>query len=26
LNMLAQTYPVHVSGHLSGYWVTLSPA
>ncbi|WP_445178408.1 FecR domain-containing protein [Pseudomonas sp. McL0111] len=26
LNMLTQTYPVLVSGHLSGYWVTLSPA
>ncbi|WP_411384944.1 FecR domain-containing protein [Pseudomonas sp. MPB03] len=26
LNMLAQTYPILVSGHLSGYWVTLSPA
>jgi transmembrane sensor len=26
LNMLAQTYPVLVTGHLSGYWVTLSPA
>jgi len=26
LNMLVQTYPVHVGGHLNGYWVTLSPA
>ncbi|WP_338474636.1 FecR family protein [Pseudomonas sp. MS646] len=26
LNMLVQTYPILVSGHLSGYWVTLSPA
>lgn len=26
LNMLVQTYPVLVTGHLSGYWVTLSPA
>ncbi|MFJ2709428.1 FecR domain-containing protein [Pseudomonas sp. NPDC087346] len=26
LNMLTQTYPVLVTGHLSGYWVTLSPA
>jgi transmembrane sensor len=26
LNMLVQTYPVLVSGHLNGYWVTLSPA
>ncbi|MGE8067031.1 FecR domain-containing protein [Pseudomonas sp. NPDC089569] len=26
LNMLAQTYPIHVTGHLNGYWVTLSAA
>ncbi|TFY84919.1 DUF4880 domain-containing protein [Pseudomonas nabeulensis] len=26
LGMLVQTYPVIVSGHLNGYWVTLSPA
>lgn len=26
LNMLAHTYPVLVTGHLNGYWVTLSPA
>ncbi|MDR6609421.1 FecR domain-containing protein [Pseudomonas synxantha] len=26
LNMLVQTYPVIVTGHLSGYWLTLSPA
>ncbi|MHC8372000.1 FecR domain-containing protein [Pseudomonas sp. MDT1-85] len=26
LNMLAQTYPILVSGHLNGYWVMLSPA
>ncbi len=26
LNMLAQTYPILVSGHLNGYWVQLSPA
>jgi len=26
LNMLVQTYPVLVTGHLGGYWVTLSPA
>ena len=26
LSMLVQTYPVLVSGHLNGYWVTLSPA
>ncbi|KAA6182670.1 FecR domain-containing protein [Pseudomonas veronii] len=26
LNMLVQTYPVLVTGHLRGYWVTLSPA
>lgn len=26
LNMLVQTYPVLASGHLNGYWVTLSPA
>ncbi|MHC8308988.1 FecR domain-containing protein [Pseudomonas sp. GT1P32] len=26
LNMLVQTYPVLATGHLSGYWVTLSPA
>ncbi|WP_226456024.1 FecR domain-containing protein [Pseudomonas sp. AF03-9] len=26
LNMLVQTYPVVVSGHLSGYWLTLSAA
>ncbi|WP_260954373.1 FecR domain-containing protein [Pseudomonas citri] len=26
LNMLVQTYPVLVNGHLNGYWVTLSPA
>jgi transmembrane sensor len=26
LNMLAQTYPIHVSGHLNGFWVMLSPA
>lgn len=26
LNMLVQTYPVTATGHLSGYWVTLSPA
>ncbi|MBV4476793.1 FecR domain-containing protein [Pseudomonas sp. B2M1-30] len=26
LNMLVQTYPVLVTGHLSGYWVTLSAA
>jgi transmembrane sensor len=26
LNMLTQTYPVLVTGHLSGYWVTLSAA
>jgi transmembrane sensor len=26
LNMLVQTYPVIATGHLSGYWVTLSPA
>ncbi|NWC86969.1 FecR family protein [Pseudomonas reactans] len=26
LNMLVQTYPVLVSDHLNGYWVTLSPA
>lgn len=26
LNMLGQTYPVTVAGHLSGYWVTLSAA
>ena len=25
LNMLAQTYPILVSGHLNGYWVMLSP-
>ena len=25
LNMLAQTYPVHASGHLNGYWLSLSP-
>lgn len=26
LSMLVQTYPVIATGHLSGYWVTLSPA
>ena len=26
LAMLVQTYPVVVSGHLNGYWITLSPA
>ncbi|MDO7895971.1 FecR domain-containing protein [Pseudomonas citrulli] len=26
LNMLAQTYPILVSGHLGDYWVSLSPA
>lgn len=26
LNMLAQTYPILVSGHLNGYWITLSAA
>jgi transmembrane sensor len=26
LNMLAQTYPILVSGHLNGYWVMLSAA
>lgn len=26
LDMLAQTYPILVSGHLNGYWVMLSPA
>ncbi|WP_417696650.1 FecR domain-containing protein [Pseudomonas sp.] len=26
LNMLVQTYPILVTGHLSGYWVTLSAA
>lgn len=26
LNMLAQTYPIVVSGHLNGFWVMLSPA
>ncbi|SEE56616.1 FecR domain-containing protein [Pseudomonas kilonensis] len=26
LNMLVQTYPVLVTGHLSGYWLTLTPA
>ncbi|PRA22365.1 FecR domain-containing protein [Pseudomonas poae] len=26
LGMLVQTYPVIVSDHLNGYWVTLSPA
>jgi len=26
LNMLVQTYPVLATGHLNGYWVTLSPA
>jgi transmembrane sensor len=26
LNMLAQTYPILVSGHLNGFWVMLSPA
>lgn len=26
LNMLVQTYPVRASGHLNGYWVSLSPA
>lgn len=26
LNMLAQTYPILVSGHLNGYWIMLSPA
>lgn len=26
LNMLAQTYPILVSGHLNGYWVMLSRA
>lgn len=26
LNMLVQTYPVIASGHLNGYWVTLSAA
>ncbi|MVV46818.1 FecR family protein [Pseudomonas sp. PB120] len=26
LKMLTQTYPILVTGHLSGYWVTLSPA
>jgi transmembrane sensor len=26
LNMLAQTYPILVRGHLNGYWVMLSPA
>jgi transmembrane sensor len=26
LNMLAQTYPILVSGHLNGFWVKLSPA
>ncbi|CAH0140929.1 FecR domain-containing protein [Pseudomonas brassicacearum] len=26
LNMLVQTYPVLVTGHLNGYWVTLTPA
>ncbi len=26
LNMLAHTYPVLVTGHLNGYWVTLSAA
>jgi len=25
LNMLAQTYGIKVSGHLGGYWITLSP-
>jgi transmembrane sensor len=25
LNMLALTYPVKVSTHLGGYWVTISP-
>ncbi len=25
LNMLAHTYPIHVSGHLNGFWVMLSP-
>lgn len=25
LNMLAQTYPILVSGHLNGFWVMLSP-
>lgn len=26
LNMLTQTYPILVSGHLNGFWVMLSPA
>ncbi|WDR35067.1 FecR domain-containing protein [Pseudomonas serboccidentalis] len=26
LNMLAQTYPILVSGHLNGFWIMLSPA
>ncbi|MFJ7311576.1 FecR domain-containing protein [Pseudomonas sp. NPDC098747] len=26
LSMLAQTYPILVSGHLNGFWVMLSPA
>ncbi|PAA14716.1 FecR domain-containing protein [Pseudomonas fragi] len=26
LNMLAQTYPILVSGHLNSFWVMLSPA
>lgn len=26
LAMLAQTYPVVVSGHLNGYWISVSPA
>lgn len=26
LNMLVQTYPVKVTGHLGGFWISLSPA
>ncbi|WP_248804386.1 FecR domain-containing protein [Pseudomonas sp. MWU13-2100] len=26
LGMLVQTYPIVATGHLSGYWITLSPA
>lgn len=26
LAMLAQTYPVVISGHLNGYWISVSPA
>lgn len=26
LNMLAQTYPILVRGHLNGFWIMLSPA